>query len=80
MNNYIATTKETIREYDAYGRLIRETIKETTPVDHQEYGYPKYYPAFPSVTPPTHLYDPSKTPVTYISGSCGMEIPCLNLS
>lgn len=41
--------KETIREYDKDGKLIRETVTETVENDDTVY-YPAYYPQNPSYT------------------------------
>lgn len=53
-------TIETIKEYDENGKLIRETVTETTEDDNNTYyPYQPYYPTTPY------------SPVTY-----GTEITC----
>lgn len=47
------TIKETVSEYDSDGKLVRQTVTETTEDDDTMY-YPTYTPypyATPSVTP-----------------------------
>lgn len=46
------TTKETVREYDADGRLLKETVTETSEDDDTA-----YFPSYP--------YAPNILPVVY---------------
>lgn len=56
------TTKETIREYDKDGKLIKETITETVEDDDTVY-YPQYpvYPNQPSAPNPWWSVEPYVT-------------------
>lgn len=56
------TTKETIREYDKDGKLIKETITETVEDDDAVY-YPQYpiYPNQPSAPNPWWSTEPYVT-------------------
>jgi hypothetical protein len=68
MNNK-AIIKETIREYDEYGRIIKETIKEYGDPVFPNYSTSPYspWPSCPSTTPGAPWIRPNEVTCSYVN-------------